>query len=262
MFYDITSTSNAKYKYIKSLMQKKARQKNGEFTVEGIKSVRDSVEAGWDISMIAVSDEFAETEVFDYPDGVSVYRIPKQIFTPLCDTETPQGIIAVLKMKKAGDFKADTDKVYIYCDSVSDPGNLGTIIRTADAAGIGGVLLSEGCTDIYAPKTIRATMGSFFHIDIYEKFSYEMLEKIKNTGFKIVSGALVDDSISHTQCDMTKPTVLVVGNEANGVSKAVLDMSDECVKIPIVGRAESLNVSIAAAVLMYEALRQRMDGKC
>jgi len=259
--FDITSTSNAKYKYIKSLLQKKARQKNGEFTVEGIKSVRDAIGAGWEISMIAVSESFSDEQCFDYPENVPVYRIPDNMFAALCDTETPQGIMAVLKMRSSAEFRSDMSKVYIYCDSVSDPGNLGTIIRTADAIGAGGVLLSGGCVDIYAPKTIRATMGSFFHIDVWESFDYEMLAEMKKSGYKIVSGALIENSITHIECDMTVPVVIVVGNEANGVSEAVLGMSDECVKIPIVGMAESLNVSVAAGVLMYEALRQRMQHK-
>lgn len=257
MFYEITSTSNAKYKYIKSLLQKKARQKNGEYTVEGIKSVRDAIEADRTISMLAVSDTFVKNESFEFPEDISVYVLPEAIFKGICDTENPQGILAVLKMEspKCTDF--DKNKVYIYCDGVNDPGNLGTIIRTAAAAGIGAVLLSDGCADLYNPKTIRATMGSFFYMDIYTHFNYEKLSQMKNQGFNIVSGALINNSVTHTQCDMTKPTVLVVGNEANGISQTVLDMSDTCVKIPIIGRAESLNVSVAAAIMMYEALRQR-----
>lgn len=257
MIYEITSTSNSTYKYIKSLMQKKTRQKNGQFTVEGIKSVHDAVNSDWEIDKIVVSEQFYDTENFDYPSETDIYKIPPAMFNALCDTDSPQGIMAVLNMKSCSELNIDNSKVYIYCDKLNDPGNLGTIIRTADAINAGGVLLSEGSVDIYSPKSIRATMGSFFHISIYEKVTYDTLKNIQNSGFKIVSGALIDNSITHIECDMTKPVVLVVGNEANGVSAEILNMSDECVKIPILGNAESLNVSVAAAVLMYEAARQR-----
>lgn len=257
MIYNITATSNQKYKYIKSLLQKKSRQKNNEFTVEGIKSVRDAVNAKWPISMIAVSDEFYETENFAYPENTVIYKMPSSIFSGICDTDSPQGIMAVLKMKNTDCFSPSDGQVYIYCDTVTDPGNLGTIIRSADAAGIAGVLLSEKCVDIYSPKTIRATMGSFFHIDIFEKISYEILYSLKKKNYRIISGALTDNSVKHTDCDMTGSVIIVVGNEANGVSDTVLNLSDSCVKIPILGKAESLNVSIAASILMYEAVRQR-----
>ncbi len=259
IFNDITSTSNAKYKYIKSLLLKKSRQKNGEFTVEGIKSVNEAVEAQMKISAVAVSESFAETENFAYPENVTVYRFSDGMFAKMCDTENPQGILAVLKMRSPDEFDFEKDKMYIYCDGVSDPGNLGTIIRTADAVGAGGVIMSAGCADIYNPKTIRATMGSFFHIDICECVSCESIARLKSRGFKIVCGALSDKSVAHTECDMTGSVVIVLGNEANGVSEKMLNISDETVKIPIIGKAESLNVSVAGAVLMYESLRQRQN---
>lgn len=252
----ISSTSNNKYKHIKSLQQKKNRQKYCEYTVEGKKSVHDAILSGRIVSLIAVSEAFYRTDDFEYPKSVEILVVRTDIFNKLCDTLTPQGIIAVIKIDNAIDKKLDTEKAYIYCDGVSDPGNLGTIIRTADAAGFGGVILSEGCADVYSPKTVRATMGSFFNIDILTDNTINNLKKYKEQGFELFGGALGDDTIDYRSADLKKPTIIIVGNEANGISSEVLKLC-QCVKIPILGRAESLNVSIAAGILMYELVRQR-----
>lgn len=254
---DITSTSNAKYKYIKSLLKKKFRYENGEYTVEGIKSVRDALDAGA-VRAVAVSEEFCKSTRLDFC-GAEVYRVSDDIFPSLCDTQTPQGIIGIVPMHEST-APFDTSKVYIYCDCLQDPGNAGTIIRTADAAGMGGVIFSKGSVDIYSPKTVRASMGSFFHTDIRSGADTAVLEGMKNAGFNIICTALCADTVSYTSVDMTQPSVIVIGNEANGVSGEVLDMSSARVKIPIYGRAESLNAGVAAAVMMYEAARQRERG--
>lgn len=253
---DITSSSNAKYKYIKSLLKKKGRTENGEYTVEGIKSVCDAMDAGT-VRAVAVSAQFYDNTDFDY-GGAQVYRISDDIFPALCDTQTPQGIIGIIPVRE-NTSPFDRTKIYIYCDCVSDPGNAGTIIRTADAAGMGGVIFSKGSADIYSPKTVRASMGSFFHTDIRSSADVSVLENMKRDGFKIICTYLGGDTVSYTSADMTPPAVIVIGNEANGVSDAVLDISTQRVKIPIYGRAESLNAGVAAAVMMYEAARRRQE---
>lgn len=251
----IHSTSNSRYKYIKSLSQKKNRSKYSEYTVEGIKSVHDAVMSQRTVSMLAVSEAFYSEEKFDYPKDVELIVFETSIFNKLCDTLTPQGIIAVVKTEdKAVEF--DLDRPYIYCDNVTDPGNVGTIIRTADAAGFGGVILSKGCVDIYSPKTVRASMGSFFNIDIIAEKDIEVLRKLKNKGFNLYGGFLGSDTIPYTSADFIKPTIIIVGNEAKGISDEVMKLC-QGVKIPIHGNAESLNVSIAAGILMYELVRQR-----
>ena len=252
---DITSQSNAKIKYIRSLAQKKSRAEHKEYTVEGVKSVRDALSSDREVTAICASKSFTENENFNYPDNIPVYRVADAVFEKLCDTKTPQGILAVIKMSGTA-FELDKQKFYIYCDRLQDPGNLGTVIRTADAAGAGGVLLSEGCTDLYSPKTVRASMGSFFNVNVMTDVDAKTLEKYAGAGFAIYGGALHSDSIPYTEADFTKPSIIVIGNEANGISSEVLRLC-RCVKIPIMGKAESLNAGVAAAVLMYEALRQR-----
>ncbi len=253
---EITSSSNNKCKYVKSLSQKKSRQKYGEYTVEGIKSVRDALNSSREVTAIYVSRAFFENESFAYPENIPLFKVNDNVFANMCDTKAPQGILAVLKIEENDGFKADLSKPYIYCDGVNDPGNMGTIIRTADAAGFGGVLLSPGCVDLYSPKTVRSSMGSFFNINIITDVAYTKLREYKDGGFRLIGGALGENTVDYRDADMKKPTIIIVGNEANGISDEVKEMCG-CVKIPILGKAESLNVGVAAAILMYELVRQR-----
>lgn len=248
MIKEITSTKNATYKFVKSLKTKKARTGSRMYTVEGIKSVNDAISSGSDIEYLVMSDKFSGI------DFENIYVVPESLFEGLCDTDSPQGVLAVINMPKQD--KADFNKdLYLYCDRVTDPGNMGTIIRICDAVDA-GLILSSGCVEIYSPKTVRASMGSFFHTDIIENVSYAELEAMKNDGYRILSGALSDKTENYIDADYGKKTVIVVGNEANGICDEVLEMSDSIVKIPIYGKAESLNVGVSAAILLYEAKRK------
>ncbi len=252
----ISTTKNKTYKYIRSLQQKKVRASEGCFTVEGMKSVSDALLSAYETVLIAVSEEFYNNSGFDFPSDVRTVIVRSDLFAPLCDTKTPQGIISVLRMRDRASYMPDFNRLYVYCDNVSDPGNLGTIIRTADAAGFGGVMLSPGCADLYSPKTVRSSMGSFFNIDVVPDFSRESLIKLKEDGFVLWSGALCSDSMPYTEADFTKPSVIIIGNEANGVSDEILEESEHII-IPIYGKAESLNAAVAGAVMMYEAVKCR-----
>ena len=235
---EISSTQNRTYKYIKSLKTKKARMKYRRFTVEGMKSVKDAIKAGADIECIALTSELEEE--FNFPN---TYVVPEQLFPPLCDTDTPQGVIAVVKMPEAENKSADKP-LYLYCDRVNDPGNLGTIIRICDAVDC-GLILSEGTTDIYNPKTVRSSMGSFFHIDIISGKNVSYLEEMKKKGYTVAASALRGETADYDAVDYPDKSIIVVGNEANGICREILDIADVCVKIPIWGKAESQNVGIA-----------------
>lgn len=252
MIKEITSTKNETYKYIKSLQTKKARTKNRQYTIEGIKSVNDAISAGADIAYVAVSDKLSEKF-----DCENIYRIKDDIFPGLCDTDSPQGVLAVINMPE-NDEKDSGEDLYLLCDKVNDPGNMGTIIRICDAAGC-GLLLMEDTVDIYSPKTVRASMGSFFHINTKCGLTQEDIVKMKADGYKIISGALSDKAIDFKAADYSGKTVIVVGNEANGISDEILSISDTLVKIPIFGKAESLNVAVAASLLVYEAKREEKN---
>jgi len=243
----ITSTKNAIYKLVKSLKTKKARTQKKMYTVEGIKSVKDAISAGYDIEFLVMSDAFCGD--IDFED---IYVVSGEIFPGLCDTDSPQGVLAVINMPREVRNKKEGN-LYLYCDRVTDPGNMGTIIRICDAVNA-GLLISPGCVDLYSPKTVRSSMGSFFHTDVIET-SYKELEAMKSDGFRIVSGALNDNTEDYALADYGEKTVIVVGNEANGICNEVLTFSDSVVKIPIFGKAESLNVGVSAAILLYEARR-------
>ncbi len=250
----ISSSKNEKFKYIKNLKQKKFRTE--EYTVEGKKSVEEAVLSKKTVTAIIMSESFSKKYEPDFSD-IPCYTVSDNIFPQLSSTDTPSGILCTIKIEKDTVFLPDPEKVYIYCDKISDPGNLGTIIRTADAAGFSGVLLSPGCCELYNPKTVRSSMGSFFRMPVYENIGIDNLQRYRQDGFRLLSGTLSDSSIPYTDADMTKPTIIVIGNESNGISDEVLNISDQFIKIPILGGAESLNAAIAAGIIMYEVLRQR-----
>ena len=256
MIFNITSSKNEKFKFFKSLKTKKARTEFFRYTVEGIKSVHDAVNANSAIDAILVSQTFYNEQNIEYINDIDIYVIGDEIFSSLSTTETPQGIIAVIK-KNDNEFVINPEKDYIYCDHIQDPGNLGTIIRTADAAGFGGVILSPDCVEVYNPKTVRASMGSFFHVAISENIPVSTLLEYKSLGFSIVCGSLSENTVNYTDADFTKPVIIAVGNEANGISDELLCTSDINIKIPILGSAESLNAAVAAAIIMYEVNRQK-----
>lgn len=248
MIKEITSAKNETYKFIKSLKTKKARTKSGKYIVEGIKSVGDAIAAGADIDFIVFSSDFEKV-----PENYPAYRVAAEIFSGLCDTETPQGIMAVLNIPERNQICGE---LCLFCDRITDPGNMGTIIRICDAVGC-SLLLSEGCVDIYNPKTVRASMGSFFHTNIVLDVQTDELIKLKDDGWRIIGGALSENIVDYRKEDYSGKTVIVVGNEANGIGEEILSLCDALVKIQIWGEAESLNVGVAAALLLYEAKRNQ-----
>lgn len=253
---EITSFSNKKCRYVKSLAKKKARCESREYTVEGIKSVSDALSSDKHISGIYMSKSFYDSGQLLCPDDTELYVAEDSVFQSMCDTKTPQGVLAVIRMEEPAPFTPDKSLPYVYCDGINDPGNLGTIIRSADAAGFGGVLMSRGCADLYSPKTVRASMGSFFNTNVITDVDVQELRSFKALGFSLIGGALSAGSRDYRSTDYKRPVIIIVGNEANGISKDVLEMCEH-VKIPILGSAESLNAAVAASILMYEAVRQR-----
>lgn len=237
---DITSLDNKLVKKITSLSQKKYRDEAGEFFIEGIKTVEEAIKHNQEITNILYCPE-----MIDYKLEVPALKVSKEIIYKISDTLTPQGIIAVCKIPQ---YKIERKNKLVYLDRVQDPGNVGTIIRTADAFGFDGVMLSKGCADVYSPKVVRSTMGSLFHISIYQDVT---VEKVKTLGNKIYS-AVLDTNNFINDTEITTPFILVIGNEGSGISSEVRHISDEFIKINMAGNAESLNASIAAGILMYE----------
>ena len=255
MVKEISSASNRLIKEVKSLRNKSKRIETRKYIAEGENVVEEAIlYKECDIECVFVTEKFlskVENCEFD------VYLIPEYIMEGISDTMSPQGILAVMRMEE-NEFSINSCDLVVYLDNVSDPGNLGTIIRTADAAGVGMIVLSPECTDVFSPKVIRATMGSCFHIDIVKESEYLLyLKKLLEDNFKIVAGSLKATNF-HFDINLKSKIVLCLGNEAHGLSDELLSLKGILpVKIPIIGKAESLNVAVAGAILMYEALRQR-----
>ena len=251
----ITSTSNSLIKHIKKLQTKKSyRHECGEFIIEGVRQVFDAADM---CKTVLVSESF-DAPLPSFP--CIVETVSAHIMESVSETKNPQGIIAVARISTVSEEELIKENgLYVFCDNVQDPGNLGTIIRTADAAGADGVILGEGCADLFNPKTVRSTMSSIFNVPVcVSKSSKKTFEYFKAHGVKIFGSTPHTDILIYRE-DFTGPSMLVLGNEANGISDELLTMCDACVKIPMVGGAESLNVATAGAILIYEAVRQKIS---
>lgn len=253
-------------KFIRALkISRNARDKDRCFLVEGLRSVEEAIKSNFIIEFVVASTKFINkyndrsSNLIARLQQLKLYMISEDLFNSLSDTITPQGIMAVIRMKSFELKEYVKENFFIVAlDRIKDPGNLGTIIRTADAAGINAVIAGKGCVDAYNPKVIRSTMGSIFHVPLIQSDDIiATLIELKNKGGKIVSTHLGAEKYYY-ELDMTGPTVLVMGKEDEGVSDEINRISDEMIKIPMKGQAESLNVSIAHGIILFEAVKQRM----
>lgn len=258
----ITSKDNEIIKNIRKLKEKKYRDMNHEFIVEGIKLIKEAVAEEAKIKLIVVCEECLKDGCLDQK---LLYEIAKydciyvnqKVFSVLTDVQNPQGLLAVIEKQDKEENIHYKEDVIVVLDGIQDPGNLGTILRTIDSVGLSQVIVSKETADAYNPKVVRSTMGAIFRVNIIE--SENLLETLKNAKkhkYKIMATSLETDN-SIYDIDYHKK-VLVIGNEANGVSKEVLDYADEKIKIPMLGKTESLNASVATAVILYEYVRKRV----
>ncbi len=251
----ISSTTNPYIKHLKKLQtSSKYRSDQGKFLLEGLRPIKDAINAGIIPEKVLVSESFKGNI-----QGGEVIRITDSIAKFLSDTISTQGIMVEMKMPKSNILELTPEKTstVFFCDGVSDPGNLGTIIRTLEAAGNTCLVLGKGTVDLYNPKTVRSTMSAIFNLPIYfAEDSVSALNKLKQMGYKI-AGTRMENANLYWEQNLVLPTVIVMGNEANGISGEVMNLCDEFIKIPISGKAESLNVAVATSVIAYEAVRQR-----
>lgn len=234
-----------------------------EFFIEGTRSVKQCVESKGKIKYVVYSEELLNEEGLSLIDNLKntkldIYSTTETLFKQISDTEAPQGILAVVEMKQTElESVFSTPNFIILLDRVQDPGNLGTIIRTADAFGANAIIVTSGCVDVYNPKTVRSTMGSIFQIPIVHiEDIKDAISVLKEKNIRVIASSLETDTYSFDM-DFKTDCALVIGNEGMGVSSEVIALSDELVKIKMTGLAESLNAGIASGVLMYEVLRQR-----
>lgn len=258
MFKEIQSKDNSLIKDIKKYKEKKYRNLNGKFLIEGWKLIEEALKAECLIEYILFDDKQEDKVLYlkdKFQSNIECIKVSKEIIKILCSTETPQGIVALVQ-KKSYELHFE-DGFYILADKVQDPGNIGTIIRSAHGSGAKGIILTKGTVDIYNEKVIRSTMGSMFHIPIFEN-AEEVICNLKERGYKFVVSSLQTDTNFYEE-DLKRNIVICIGNEGNGVSDEIYELADVKVKIPMPGGVESLNVAVAASIMMFEAVRQNLS---
>ena len=259
---ELTGLQNPVVKAAAELKQKKYRTQNGLYLAEGLRTAEEAVayKAVESLFYVATDDDRTMRLLEDAAmQNIKLVCVNENVMKKIADTETPQGIIAVCKMRqpKLENLLA-SGKMLLVLDRVGDPGNIGTMLRTADAAGIGGLVLLKGCADIYAPKTVRSSMGSLFHIPVLSGVSeQEFVSAAKKAGYDLLVTCL-DGADNLYKADLSGRIAFVMGNEAGGVSETLLEKADKRVYIPMAGRAESLNVAMAAGIVMFESLRRKV----
>lgn len=257
---EILSVSNSRVKQWSQLLTKRGREEQGCFLLEGIHLTLEALRSGAEVPTVLYSlDRGIPAELAAYQEsGAEWIGVSEAVLDKCTETRTPQGIVSVCRKLPwtSADFLNRPDALVVAVDGVQDPGNLGTIIRSADAVGATGVLLGRGTVDVYNPKTVRGTMGSLFHLPVAEGDLRSLLPAAKEKGIKLV-GTRLGAKRHCYELDLTEPVWLLMGNEGSGLSPDIEAYVDTDVVIPMRGKAESLNVAMAASVLLYEAMRQR-----
>ena len=259
---EIVSHQNTRVKEWASLQEKKHRDKVHKYIVEGVHLVQEALMAEADVECLAYDmDKGVPAELkglLQSVQGMEVIGVTAAIISKCSSTNTPQPVFAIVRKEQHGveAILSKPDSLVVVLDGVQDPGNVGTIIRSADAAGADGVILGHGCADIYNPKTIRSTMGSMFHLPVVEGDLADILPQAADRGALLVSTSLQGEQSCY-QHDFHGSQWLLIGSEGKGISPETAQLVDKSIIIPMAGRAESLNAAMAATILLFEAMRQR-----
>ncbi|MBQ8807672.1 MAG: RNA methyltransferase [Clostridia bacterium] len=251
----ITSRENKIFKTAKLIKSAKGRSEKGLFLIEGLRSVRDAAQKKARFFCIITKEETK----LDFTCDCPVYAFAPKLFCEISETVTPQGVIALCYMEKKElkDIINENKNCAIMCECLQDPGNIGTVVRTAHAANCGGVVLTNGSCDLYNPKIIRATMSGVFSVPVVQNAeSRQVIEYFRSNGYKIVAGALSEDAVDFYSSDLSGKVLIIIGNEGSGVTGKTLSLCDSVLKIPMRSDAESLNAAVAGAVMIYECYRQ------
>ena len=247
----ITSLQNPLVKEAVRLRKKSEREKSGLFLVEGHAEFTKLLNAGWDYEHLFICPEMAPKMNLD-----GQIECTPEVFDKISYRESPDGVLAIARKKIQTLYDFKKGPLYIIAESIEKPGNLGTILRTADAVGVDGLIVCDPCTDIYNPNVVRASLGTLFSVPIVEASNEEALQWLQERHIQTVA-AMPEAPQSYTKTDLSKPSAIIVGAEHQGLSPFWEKASTKKVHLPMRGSADSLNVSVATAVLLYEALRQR-----
>lgn len=258
----ITSKDNEIIKNIRKLKEKKYRDLSNSYIIEGIKLIKEAITENKQIKQIVVCEEninnggIDQKLLYEIAKYECIY-VTKKIFSLISDVQNPQGIMAVIEKQNSEDNIDYKEDVIVVLDGIQDPGNLGTILRTIDSVGLKQVIVSKETADAYNPKVVRSTMGAIFRVNIIESDNLiETLKNLRKHKYKVMATSLETNNNIY-DVDYNKK-VIVIGNEANGVSQEILDFADEKIKIPMLGRTESLNASVATSIILYEYVRRKI----
>lgn len=261
----ITSKDNEIIKNIRKLKDKKYREQENKYIIEGIKLIEEAVEEKAKIDTVIVCEDCIENETIEQNLMYEIAKynciyVSQKVFSAVTEVTNPQGILAVVNKENNEDDIDYNQDVILVLDGIQDPGNLGTILRTVDSCGLNQIVISSKTADAYNPKVVRSTMGAIFRVKvIISQDLTKTLKEIKKHKFKVVATSLKTQG-SIYDVDYSKKAI-VIGNEANGVSNEILELADIKAKIPMLGKTESLNASVATSVILYEYVRQKIKNK-
>ena len=257
----ISSTQNPKVKLLLQLQQKSSeRRKAGLFVVEGRRELMHCLEAGFEIDTVfwCPSVEVGTEPMPQLPEGVRVFEVSKAVYEKMAYRDSTEGIVAEVRTRllALADLRLPESPLVVVLERVEKPGNLGAVLRSADAAGVDAVIVCDPLTDLYNPNLIRSSVGGIFSVPCVACTSEECIAFLKQRGIQILTAQLQDSHLYY-DTDMRRPTAFVMGTEATGLTPQWRQAADAHIRIPMLGKIDSLNVSVSAAIIMYEAVRQR-----
>lgn len=261
MIEKITSTQNPKIKFLQVLQQKSSeRRKAGLFVVEGRRELMHCIAQGFQVDTVfwCPAVEVGTEPMPAIPQGVRLFEVSKEVYEKVAYRGSTEGIVAEVMVKplSLSSLKLPENPLVVVVEKVEKPGNLGAILRSADAAGVDAVIVCDPLTDLYNPNLIRSSVGGIFSVPCVACNSAECIEFLKQRGIQILTAQLQDSHLYY-DTDMRQATAIVMGTEATGLTDQWRLAADTHIRIPMLGRIDSLNVSVSAAILMYEAVRQR-----
>jgi TrmH family RNA methyltransferase len=260
--------SKEKLKELARLKTKKGRKQQGKFLIEGTRLCEEALNSSWVVESFLLTYAFGEkTKGKEFSrklerSNAKLIEVKAHNLEKLSDTVTPSGIMGVVKIRNnpLNELWKERTKLILALDGIRDPGNVGTLIRTADAFRADAVVLSDDTVELYNPKVVRSTMGSIFHLPVFDEMNLEKtLPELKKRNFKIL-GTDVHEGINLDRVDFSGKIFVLIGNEAEGLNKNLLALVDDIVHIPIRGKAESLNAAVAGGIILYEATRKTRQG--
>jgi TrmH family RNA methyltransferase len=262
----LTSLQNPRIKFLVKLRDRRPRDREGKFLIEGYRGVRRALANGWPMEELYVCPELFQGENEDElieacrEAGTAVFETTPPVFRKIAYRDRPEGLLALSPQRRTALAELpipERPPLYLVAEGIEKPGNLGTMLRSADATGVDALLLADACTDLFNPNVVRASTGSLFHVPVAECTTAEALAWLRARGVRTLAATPHAESL-YTDVDMTGPLAIAVGTEQYGLTTPWIEGADIAVRIPMLGQADSLNVSTATALLLYEAVRQRL----